>query len=164
IHVIAFPGDATGEGLYSSLDAQRIQRVALRLDSGFGAYPLIDPLLVGDVNGTGRLESFDALLVQRKALRLDVPEIPDLPPLPTMAAAEEAPGVRTARAAAPAPVIDWNAKPAFGAAGTGASTLEPVAAALASIGAPNPNASLRIPVAPAAAHAAAPKVALGAGA
>src|SRR5437879_1123510 len=43
VHVVAYIGDTTGNGGYSSLDAQRILRVAAGLDSGFTAYPLIDP-------------------------------------------------------------------------------------------------------------------------
>ncbi len=82
VHVAAFIGDTTGEARYSALDAQRIQRVIVRLDTGFGAYPLLDPLIVGDVNATGRLESIDALLIQRHIVRIPVPEIPDLPALP----------------------------------------------------------------------------------
>lgn len=77
LHVVAKLGDATGEGIYTSLDAQRIQRVVLQLDSGFSAYPLTDPVVVGDVNGSGRLESTDAQLVSSKVLRRAVPEIPD---------------------------------------------------------------------------------------
>jgi parallel beta-helix repeat protein len=82
IHVVAYIGDTTGEARYSSLDAQRIQRVIVRLDTGFSAYPLADPLIVGDVNATGRLESIDALLIQRHIVRIPVPEIPELPASP----------------------------------------------------------------------------------
>jgi hypothetical protein len=82
IHVVAYIGDTTGEARYSSLDAQRIQRVIVRLDTGFSAYPLADPLIIGDVNATGRLESIDALLIQRHIVRIPVPEIPELPASP----------------------------------------------------------------------------------
>jgi hypothetical protein len=76
LHIVAYLGDTTGEGAYSSLDAQHIQRVILQLDSGFSAYPLTDPVLLGDVDANGRLDSTDALLIQRKVLRMPVPEIP----------------------------------------------------------------------------------------
>jgi hypothetical protein len=77
LHVVTKLGDATGEGIYSSLDAQRIQRVLLQLDTGFSAFPLIDPAIVGDVNGNGRLDAADVQLIQLKVLRRIVPEIPD---------------------------------------------------------------------------------------
>jgi hypothetical protein len=53
-----------------------LQRVIVRLDSGFSAYPLTDPVVVGDVNGSGHLESADGQLIQLKVLRRSVPEIP----------------------------------------------------------------------------------------
>jgi hypothetical protein len=43
IHVVAYLGDATGTGGYSSLDGQRILRVAATLDSGFALFLLLDP-------------------------------------------------------------------------------------------------------------------------
>lgn len=82
IHVVAFMGDATGNAGYTSLDAQRVLRTVLRFDSGFGAYPLADPLIIGDVSGSGRLEAFDALLILREVLDFPIPEIPDLPANP----------------------------------------------------------------------------------
>ena len=83
MHLVAYLGDTDGQPRYSSADALRVQRVVVRLDSGFSPYPVVDPLIVGDVNGNGRLDSGDALLIQRKVVRLPVPELPDLPsPLP----------------------------------------------------------------------------------
>ena len=78
LHVVAYLGDTDGDGKYSSYDALLIQRVILRLDSGFSAYPLIDPIVVGDVNGSGRLDSSDGLSIQLKVLRRPAPELPDL--------------------------------------------------------------------------------------
>jgi hypothetical protein len=77
LHVVAYPGDTNGDGVYTSLDPQLIQRVILRVDTGFSAYPLTDPAVLADINGNGRLDSSDALLVQLKALRQVVPEIPE---------------------------------------------------------------------------------------
>jgi hypothetical protein len=82
VHVVAYIGDASGNARYTSLDSQRIQRVIVRLDSGFSAWPLADPVIVGDVNGNGRLDAADALLVQRKIVGLPAPQIPDLPASP----------------------------------------------------------------------------------
>ena len=57
----------TGNHSYSAADALRVQRVVVRLDSGFSPYPLVDPLIVGDINGNGRLDAGDALLIQRRS-------------------------------------------------------------------------------------------------
>ena len=77
LHVVAKLGDTDGDGRYSAMDALLIQRVIVRLDSGFSAYPAIDPLILGDVSGNGRLDATDPLLVQMKVVRYSVPEIPD---------------------------------------------------------------------------------------
>ncbi|MBK8017635.1 MAG: right-handed parallel beta-helix repeat-containing protein [Betaproteobacteria bacterium] len=82
VHVVAYLGDTTGNARYSSLDAQRIQRNVVRLDSGFSAYPLADPVLIGDVSGNGQLASADALLIQRRVLGIPVPQLPPLPATP----------------------------------------------------------------------------------
>jgi hypothetical protein len=76
--VVAYFGDATGNGLYSGLDAQRVARIGVGLDSGLSAYPAIDPVIVGDVTGNGGLSGLDAQRIARKAVGLPVPEIPDL--------------------------------------------------------------------------------------
>jgi hypothetical protein len=55
LHVAAYIADTTGNGSYSSLDAQRILRVTAGLDTGFAAFTKIDPVVVGDVTGNGVL-------------------------------------------------------------------------------------------------------------
>ena len=79
IHVVAYPGDATGTGTYSALDGQRILRVAAGLDSGFALFPLLDPVLVGDVTGNGLITSLDATRILQEVVGIDRPEIPPLP-------------------------------------------------------------------------------------
>ena len=53
IQAVAYFGDATGNGDYSGLDAQRVARVAVGLDNGFAAYPYIDPVIITDADGSG---------------------------------------------------------------------------------------------------------------
>ncbi len=101
IHVVAYPGDATGNGgdlwtrllagqsvnledTYSGLDAQKVSRVAARLDSGFAAYPTIDPVIVGDVTGDGTISGLDASYLLEEATG-DCAEIPPLPSPPANA-------------------------------------------------------------------------------
>lgn len=79
IHLAVYFGDTTGDQDYSGLDAQRIARVVVGLDTGFAAFPLVDPVVVADVTGNGELSGLDAVLVARQVVGLDAPEIPPLP-------------------------------------------------------------------------------------
>ena len=49
VHVAAYLGDATGNGAYSGLDAQRVARVSAKLDRGFAHYPIFDPVVVAEL-------------------------------------------------------------------------------------------------------------------
>jgi len=54
LHLVAFVGDADGNGVYTSGgDTVELTRVHLQTDSGFPAYPLIDPVILGDTDGDG---------------------------------------------------------------------------------------------------------------
>ncbi len=79
IHVSGFIGDATGDGIYTGLDAQRISRVSVGLDPGFRQWVLVDPLIVGDVNGDNQLTGLDALQIARQAVGITQSNIPVLP-------------------------------------------------------------------------------------
>ena len=85
LHVVAYLGDASGDGGYSTLDVQRIQRVVNGLDRGFGAYPLVDPLLLGNIkepNATDnqQLTEADAARLEAELNGIDQKSIPALPP------------------------------------------------------------------------------------
>ena len=82
VHVVAFLGDADGSGIYTGFDAAEIARVANHTDTGFHAYPKIDPVIIGNVTGTGTLSATDAADVAQKSVGLPRPEIPDLPQPP----------------------------------------------------------------------------------
>jgi hypothetical protein len=79
IHLVAYLGDATGTGTYSSLDGQRILRVAAGLDSGFALFPLLDPVIIGDTTGNGAISSLDATRILQEVVGIDQPTIPPLP-------------------------------------------------------------------------------------
>jgi hypothetical protein len=79
VHVTAFFGDATGNGEYSGLDAQRIARVTVGIDSGLEAYPRLDPLIVGDITSDGSFSGLDAQRIAQAAVGLTPSEIPPLP-------------------------------------------------------------------------------------
>ena len=77
-HVAIF-GDATGDGIFSIVDAILAARVAFQLDTGFDNKPLIDPTLITDIDGNGTLSIIDAISLARKAFGFDEPRIPDPP-------------------------------------------------------------------------------------
>jgi len=79
---LAYSGDTTGNGTLSSLDASRVQRVVVGLDSGFDAYDTINPVLIGDTTGNGSLSSLDASRIQQQVVGLPVNSFPDLPESP----------------------------------------------------------------------------------
>jgi hypothetical protein len=79
IHVVGYLGDGSGNGAYNTADVQRLQRVVSRLDSGFAAWPNVDPVLVGDVNASGTLTSTDASVLLRRVQGVPRAEIPALP-------------------------------------------------------------------------------------
>jgi hypothetical protein len=76
---LAYSGDTTGNGTLSSLDASRVQRVVVGLDSGFEAYDTINPVLIGDTTGNGGLSSLDASRIQQQVVGLPVDSFPALP-------------------------------------------------------------------------------------
>ncbi|MCA9265112.1 MAG: DUF1349 domain-containing protein [Planctomycetales bacterium] len=83
LHLVGNLGDSTGDGTYSGLDASMIARVAVGLDTGYGAFPLISPRTLGDVTGNGTVSALDASYIARKAVGLDQPQISALPvPMP----------------------------------------------------------------------------------
>ena len=79
VHVVAYLGDTTGNGGYSGLDASLIARVVANIDSGFAAFPLLDPTILADVAGRGSLTAQDASFVAQFVANIPQPRIPALP-------------------------------------------------------------------------------------
>jgi hypothetical protein len=98
IQVVAFFGDTSGnraysipdedpsDGVpYSTLDVARLDRVLTRHDTGFGAYPNADPVLIADINGNGALSALDKTRLLQEVnfvagiLPTDRGEIPPIP-------------------------------------------------------------------------------------
>jgi hypothetical protein len=77
--VVAYVGDASGNAAYSTLDVTQIQRVLLRLDSGFGAWPLTDPTVVANAAGNGTLTSLDTRFLSQKLAGITQAAIPEIP-------------------------------------------------------------------------------------
>ena len=82
LHVAAYLGDATGDGAYAADDGQAVLDAMSRTYTGFGAYPLADPVVVAGAFGNGRLTVFDVRLIGSMAYGVAQSYIPDLPVLP----------------------------------------------------------------------------------
>ena len=77
VHKVMYFADAAGTGARpNSFDALLVNRCNAKLDTGFYAAPLTDPVILGDVGGVGKLNSYDALLVSQYAAHVSVPQIP----------------------------------------------------------------------------------------
>jgi hypothetical protein len=81
LHLVAYVGDADGNGAYSSNDAVLLTRVNLQTDSGFAAYPLVDPVIVADTDGSGFIPSDAALQVNEAGVGVPTANL-SIPPIP----------------------------------------------------------------------------------
>jgi hypothetical protein len=79
VHVAAYPGDVSGDGTLSPLDASLTARVATIFDTGFAAYRLADPAIVGDLNNNSFTDSSDVTLINRTLAGITVAQLPPLP-------------------------------------------------------------------------------------
>jgi hypothetical protein len=82
LHVVAYVGDGDGNGNYTSNDAVLITRTALQADSGFAAYPLVDPIIVADTDGSGFIPADAALQVNEAGVGFPTANLPS-PPIPS---------------------------------------------------------------------------------
>jgi hypothetical protein len=79
VHVNAYLGDTSGDGSVSGLDASQIGRVSILLDSGFAAFPLLDPVIIGDVGVNGSVDGSDITLINRQLAGIATPQLPPIP-------------------------------------------------------------------------------------
>jgi hypothetical protein len=83
LHVVAYLGDTTGNGTYSSLDLARLQGLTTGADSTLAAYPSVDPRLIGDITGNGAITSLDlARLSEWIRSGLNASVRPEFEPMP----------------------------------------------------------------------------------
>jgi uncharacterized repeat protein (TIGR03803 family) len=82
VHLVAYVGDADGNGAYSSSEALLITRAALQTDTGFAAYPLVDPVIVADIDGSGFIPADAALQVNEAGVGVPTANLP-VPPIPS---------------------------------------------------------------------------------
>jgi hypothetical protein len=81
LHLVAYVGDVDGSGSYTSNDAVLVTRVALQADSGFAAFPLVDPVIVADTDGAGFIPADAALQVNEASVGAPTANLP-IPPIP----------------------------------------------------------------------------------
>ncbi|HYV36642.1 MAG TPA: NHL repeat-containing protein, partial [Gemmataceae bacterium] len=87
VHVIAYLGDASGDGSVSSGDGSLISRVSGTLDNnivagvfgGLAAYRLADPVIVGDVSGNAAVDSGDVTLINQSTSGSQQTRLPPIP-------------------------------------------------------------------------------------
>jgi uncharacterized repeat protein (TIGR03803 family) len=82
LHLVAYVGDADGNGAYSGGDAVLITRVTLLTDTGFAAYPLVDPTIVADTDGSGFIPADAALQANEAGVGVPTANLPT-PPIPS---------------------------------------------------------------------------------
>jgi VCBS repeat-containing protein len=79
VHKALYIGDVDASGHYSDQDADWIEEVIDGLFSGFGEFPLTDPLILGDVSRNHWLDATDVQWIRQKASSPESrPEIPDV--------------------------------------------------------------------------------------
>jgi hypothetical protein len=81
LHLVAYVADADGNGLYNDNDAVLITRALLNTDSGFAAYPLVDPVIVVDTDGAGFIPADAALQANEAGVGFLAPNL-STPPIP----------------------------------------------------------------------------------
>jgi hypothetical protein len=80
VQVAARLGDTTADGQLSAVDGGLISRVAMRLDSGFAAYPRLDPRIIGDVTENAAISMLDAAMVTGAAAEMGPVEVGPVAP------------------------------------------------------------------------------------
>jgi len=81
LHLVAYVADSDGNGVYTSNDAVLITRVSLQTDTGFAAYPLVDPVIVADTDGSGFLPADAALQANEAGIGFPTANLA-IPPIP----------------------------------------------------------------------------------
>ena len=81
LHLVAYVGDADGNGSYTSNDAVLVTRVSLQTDTGFAAYPLVDPVIVADTDGAGFIPADAALQINEAGVGFPTANLAN-PPIP----------------------------------------------------------------------------------
>ena len=82
LHLVAYAGDATGDGSYTNDDSTQITEALLNTNSGFKVYPLVDPVIVADTDGSGFIPADASLQALDASVALATPRL-TIPAVPT---------------------------------------------------------------------------------
>ena len=70
LHAVGYAGDAEDGIQLQREDAMDVARVAIGLNPGFAAWPLLDPVVLADVEGNGVVNATNAMYISRYAIGL----------------------------------------------------------------------------------------------
>jgi hypothetical protein len=79
VHVNAYFGDVTGNGTIDGLDVATANNVSQGKDTGFAAYPLLDPAIIGDVANDISVDAGDVSTLAAFNSHLPTSQIPPIP-------------------------------------------------------------------------------------
>jgi hypothetical protein len=100
VHVVAYLGDASGDGQFTSADAVLAGGVTQNV--GLPNFRLVDPAVIADVNIDGNVSGSDATLINRAAAKQTVPQVPAPPAGVTVTFSGADPTLRVSTASAAA--------------------------------------------------------------
>jgi VCBS repeat-containing protein len=84
VQAVVFLGDVSGDGLFTSNDSVLLGKTISGSDSGFTAYPVLDPVIVGDIGGNGTLTAAqDGVLLNNYLAGVAVTQMPNYPGAPS---------------------------------------------------------------------------------
>jgi hypothetical protein len=79
LHLVAYLGDASGNGAITTDDAVQVSRLAALLGTGLQVSLVTDPILVGDFSGNNHINATDPSMVAQFVGLLPVPRLPPIP-------------------------------------------------------------------------------------
>jgi hypothetical protein len=133
LHLVAFPGNASGTGAITSADALDMARVVAGADTGFAAFPLTDPDILGDLLGDGTVDGPNGALLGRYINGATTPQMPTYPGAPVNKLSIAGPALAVSAAAAAnavGPVSKASVSPHSGASAGAAGVSQQVADSL----------------------------------
>jgi hypothetical protein len=93
LHLVAFQGDASGDGSITNADALDVARVVASADAGFAAYPLTDPCIIADMLSDGAVDGPNGALLGRYINGIATPQLPVYPGSPVNKLSVAGPGL-----------------------------------------------------------------------
>jgi len=83
LHLVAYLGDATGDGAINSQDVSAMVRITSSLDAGYPAFQVADPAIVSDIVGDGKVDGANIGLLNPYCQGKTIVQMPAYPGLPS---------------------------------------------------------------------------------